>query len=374
MKLAANLDCAQWELLNAILQNLPSAPSTPKLGQIYLNSGDNKVYYWNGTGWADLTASGGGYTHPAATNGAYNPTLSGANVLATFTTDAEGHVDQLSTRLLTLADLGYTGATDANNYVHPTDGVDLGAALTGAVVISDVTVNAEGHVTGFATRSLTAADIGAAIINDALTSGTAETWSIDKIKAEIAAVASGGTNLIGNYDASTNTPDLDTSPSGISKGDMYVVSVDGVFFTEQMRAGDVLIAKQDNPTTLDHWIRAEKNQDIQPATEALAGLARFATEAEVLAGAINNAAVSPVHLQTKLDNLNLVKRFYQTFGDGVSTTFTFTHNFNTKNVVVMLKEGDGQIFADVSTPTVNTVQVSVGAAPASNANNITILA
>jgi hypothetical protein len=47
-------------------------------------------------------------------------------------------------------------------YTHPNDGVDLVAALTGANVISDVNVNALGHVTGFSTRALTPANIGAA--------------------------------------------------------------------------------------------------------------------------------------------------------------------------------------------------------------------
>ena len=51
-------------------------------------------------------------------------------------------------------------ATSANNYTHPSDGVDPGAALTGANVFSDVTVNAAGHVTGSATRAMTLADLG----------------------------------------------------------------------------------------------------------------------------------------------------------------------------------------------------------------------
>ena len=51
-------------------------------------------------------------------------------------------------------------ATSANNYVHPSDGVDPGAALTGASVFSDITVNAAGHVTGSATRALTLATLG----------------------------------------------------------------------------------------------------------------------------------------------------------------------------------------------------------------------
>ena len=73
---------------------------------------------------------------------------------------------------MTLADLGYTGATNANNYTHPTyagDDIDLDTgALTGATVISDldfnITTDTNGHVTdanaAYATRTLTLANLG----------------------------------------------------------------------------------------------------------------------------------------------------------------------------------------------------------------------
>ena len=52
-------------------------------------------------------------------------------------------------------------AISARAYQHPTyTGNDLGAPLTGPKVISDVNVNSFGHVTGFATRNLTLADLG----------------------------------------------------------------------------------------------------------------------------------------------------------------------------------------------------------------------
>lgn len=63
----------------------------------------------------------------------------------------------------------------------------------------------------------------------------------------------------GSYDASTNTPDLDTSPSGIKNGDAYTVSVAGTFYTEGVEVGDVLISSQDNPTLLAHWAKVNKN-------------------------------------------------------------------------------------------------------------------
>ena len=52
------------------------------------------------------------YTHPAYTPRSIN--TSGATVLDTFTSDSIGSVTGIGTRTLTLANLGYTGATDAN--------------------------------------------------------------------------------------------------------------------------------------------------------------------------------------------------------------------------------------------------------------------
>ena len=74
----------------------------------------------------------------------------------------------------------------------------------------------------------------------------------------------GGTHYKGEYNADTNTPDLDTSPSGIMMGDMYTVTVDGTFFTEAVQAGDFLIAEKTDPTLLTDWTVVNKN--IPPYT------------------------------------------------------------------------------------------------------------
>jgi len=69
------------------------------------------------------------YTHPAYTTRSI--TATGAQVLSTFTSDAIGSVTGITVRTLTLANLGYTGATDANNYVHPTGDGNLHVPATG---------------------------------------------------------------------------------------------------------------------------------------------------------------------------------------------------------------------------------------------------
>jgi len=79
----------------------------------------------------------------------------------------------------------------------------------------------------------------------------------------------GGVTLKGDYNANTNSPDLDSSPiSCIKKGDQYVVSVAGSFFTEAIQAGDSIISKQDCPTLLTHWIRVENNLIADPFARA----------------------------------------------------------------------------------------------------------
>lgn len=61
----------------------------------------------------------------------------------------------------TLAGLGFTGDTNANHYTHPSKAWVDKTTLAGAVVISNITVDSLGHPTGWSTRSLTPANIGA---------------------------------------------------------------------------------------------------------------------------------------------------------------------------------------------------------------------
>lgn len=364
-----NIDLTNSQMLRTLLENLTSHPSDAFEGKIYWNTSAKKAYVYSGTAWIDITNI---YNHPV--HAAMNPVLSGANVLASLEVNSLGHVISASTRLLTLADLGYTGDPNANNYTHPTfTGNDLGTPLTGSLVISDVDVNAQGHVTGFQTRNITPADIGAAVINDSLTN-LVNTWSSSKIQQELNNINStiaGALVYIGGYNASTNVPNLDNSPppNSVKKGNTFTVTTAGLFFTEEVQAGDMIIAEIDNPSSLSDYTVVNKNiPDIVDATNTVKGIIRLATQAEVNAGTLNNVAVSPATLVAFYNAQQTASGFKVNIGNGSSLSHDILHNLNTKDVAVELffNASGSTLYAETQRVTLNTVRVLTNVAFGSN--------
>ena len=79
------------------------------------------------------------------------------------------------------------------------------------------------------------------------------------VKDYVDAAVAANVTLKGAYNASTNSPDLDTSPSGVIAGDHYIVSHAGTFFSESLQVGDSIIAKIDSADAFDEWIVVNGN-------------------------------------------------------------------------------------------------------------------
>ena len=144
------------ELQNARIQNLSSAPSSPVAGQIYFNTGDNTLYFYNSTEWIPASGSteviqdligssligGVGLTrtyndtsgettidldNTAVTHGSYGSTA--AKTVA-FTVDQQGRLTAASEQDIQIATSQVTGLQEyiedsVNTVVVAGEGIDV---------------------------------------------------------------------------------------------------------------------------------------------------------------------------------------------------------------------------------------------------------
>jgi hypothetical protein len=120
---------------------------------------------------------------------------------------------------------------------------------------------------------------------------------------------SGALIFQGGYNAATNTPDLDSTPSAaIKQGWTYAVTAAGSFFSETVEDGDLLIAESDSPTALSDWTVVQNNIGIATAgstdggtTKGISGFdsANFTVTAngwaQIKAGGISNAELAETY-------------------------------------------------------------------------------
>lgn len=114
------------------------------------------------------------------------------------------------------------------------------------------------------------------------------------IKAYVDTAVTGGMTHKGGYNASTNTPALDTGSPVLAIGDMYTVTVAGTFFTIELEVGDVLISDVDSSDAADvnDWTIVQTN--LGAASETTPGYIQLATQAEMDTGTDDAKAVTPL--------------------------------------------------------------------------------
>lgn len=356
-KVLVNLDLSKNQILNVALQNLTGPPGSPVTGQIYYNSADKAVYFWDGTQWVnvsgDITAvvAGGGLTG-GGTTGSVTLDVNPDNVTIEVVTDAV-QVKDLGISTGKLADGAVTTIKIGNNQVTFAKFQQIsGLKLIGNT--SGVTANAA-EIDIITSTTLT----GAANTNIATTLA---------VKTYVDSLVSGIGNLEGGWDASAGTFPVGTPTT--KKGDYWYVTVAGTTGGVAFAVGDVIIAKIDNASTTlaSDWIQLEVNRDI--ATETTPGIAEIATQAETNTGTDDSRIVTPLKLSTYIS----ARSFAANVGNGASLSFAVTHAMNSIDVIVMIKDNATleEVFADIVITDANTVTVSFATAPASNAYRVII--
>lgn len=299
-----SLDLNKNEILNTKLQNLASPPAltASDKGFMYWDTVDNLAKFWTGSAWIN----GGGTVTPSN----LNTTLSATQLVVTNTNGTGFTIpaaDTINAGLLTKAQFDKLAgiATGAN----VTDSTSVNAA--GAVMESDfdaytvLVANVDNTptpltVTTNSVLGRIAGNIQAITIDNDLSSVSASDDTLASAKATKAYVDAsivGSLVYQGGYDASTNTPNLDSTPTGIKKGFTYTVTVAGNFFSTLVSVGDMVIAEKDNPTVeADYTVVNKDIPDIVDSSTSAKGLIQLATSAEVTTGSDALKAITPATL------------------------------------------------------------------------------
>lgn len=263
----------------------------------------------------------------------------------------------------------YNGTT-WDEYGTGVGGGDVTAAST--TTFTNKTFDADG--TGNSITNIDTADLASGVLNTSTTLASATDTQIPSalaVKTYADSLVVGLFDDRGNYDASVNTfPASGGSGTAgaVAKGDIWRINVSGTLGAEAVQVGDSVRALQDAPgQTAANWAIMQNNDE--QATTTLAGNTRYATNAEAIAKTVTNAALTPSNLTS------YPQKFAVSFGDATATTFTITHNFNTRDITWTVWDNTTfeARYPQVVATTVNTVTVSgYVTAPAADAFRIVI--
>lgn len=386
-----NINLSDNELQNAKLHVTGTAP-TSATGQIYYDSSLNVARYYDNDGWVRVTDT-------SLTNGTFiNATLSGTNAEKSYAVDLSASGTPSSSTFLRGDN---TWATPINtNTTYDLDSIQVGSDVAITLVGSDATsdpvtlvagtnitltddgsanitidasnpdqtVTLTGEVTGTGTTSITTtvadgvldvANFNASAIVTAaegIESNDNDTTlpTSAAVKDYVDASVVGGLVYQGGYNAATNTPALDATPiAGIKKGWTYTVTADGLFFTEQVRVGDVLIAEIDSPTTLADWTTVQNNIDIASASQI--GIGNVAAGSGVDVSYVNGTAtVSLTAVAARSGSIAIPTSTIYTYPNSITAS-------STNNVLIQLVDSNGEtVCANVQRLDTTTFSVDYG--------------
>jgi hypothetical protein len=412
-----SINLNQNELVKAQIENQPNdaAAGTGVEGQLYYDTTLDVLKVWAGGSWVEV---GGGVisltagTYLTNSGTATDPIINHDNTTRTdsttvetltyggtftaytdVTTNATGHITDAEETTFTMP------ASDDTTYDLTTAPTGTAIRLTDGSNPDDVTISGEGSEVEVTRMSESELRIGLpddVVITDTLEVGDSFTvggdaqfngsvfdigsnTAIDFGNNKIGQVAdptdaqdaatkqyvddSNAGQLVyqGGYNANTNVPNLDDTPTiTINTGFTWTVTADGLFFTEQVRVGDLIIANVDSPTALADWTTVQNNVDLADLTTVGIGNVNAGTGISV-AYSSGTATVTNTDTNTSNTATGTIA-----IGD---LSGTVTHNFGINTIVQTIDSSGNTVYCDVS----RTTTTSVATISTAQAGAITIL-
>jgi len=395
-KFLVSIDLNKNELLNARIQNLGSAPSNPVIGQVYYNSGDNVMYYYNGLSspngpWMPMSASGevvqdivgnlisGGtgltatYNDPAntlsiklndtaVTTGSYGSQTK----IPTFTVDQQGRLTAAG-QVDVATELSITGDTGTTAISLLTEGlaVNGGEGIDVAVTNNAITISGEdASTTNKGVASFDAADFNV----------NAGVVSVKDINLDSQTTGDYVATIVGTAN------EIEVSPNSGHNAAVTIGLPDNVEITGNLQVGGNLnvigTVNSVNTTQInieDNKVKLNSKFTGAPTTDAGIVVERGTeTDVEILWNETNDKWT----LTNNGTNYHAIARKYAETLGASATSYTITHNLGTTDVTVQIFEAASpfaQVEADVKRTSSNTVTVDFAIAPSAGEYKVVVV-
>jgi hypothetical protein len=395
-KFLVSIDLNKNELLNARIQNLGSAPSNPVIGQIYYNSGDNVMYYYNGLAspdgpWQSMSGSqeviqdvigasvegGVGLTrtyvdstgittidldNTAVTTGSYGSQTK----IPTFTVDQQGRLTAAG-QVDVATELAITGDTGNTSISLLTEGLTVngGEGIDVAVTNNAITISGEdASTTNKGVASFDAADFNV----------NAGVVSVKDINLDSQTTGDYVATIVGTAN------EITVSPNSGHNAAVTVGLPDNVEITGNLQVGGNLnvigTVNSVNTTQInieDNKVKLNSNFAGTPTTDAGITVERgLETDVEIL---WNETSDNWTLTNNGTAYHAIARKYAETLGAS-ATSYTITHNLGTTDVTVQIFEAASpfaQVEADVKRTSSNTVTVDFAIAPSAGEYKVVVV-
>jgi len=347
----SSIDLNKNQLQNGVIHVLAANPSNPVEGQIYYNSTDKKLLFFDGTNWID--ASGDIKSVTTTTLGTLaitdpngpNPSIATVTAAVTNGGTALATGDQIFDHVATsIGNVSFTVQGTANE-IEVSGGSNMGDGSTATIglpndvtVTNDLNVGNNLDVTG-----------NAVIDGDLTVSGTTTTVNSNTVNI--------GDSIITLNSDETGAPSQDAGievERGTSPNRSLIWDESAGEWTIQQASG----------TYERIATYADSVEDVIVQETGSSGI----TVTETLSGTDNR--IKTYDLAVNLDDL----RYKADIGDGSTTSIAVSHNLGTLDVIVQLYDNSTYetVYADVVRNSVNQITVSFATAPSAGAIRVLV--
>lgn len=395
-KFLVSIDLNKNELLNARIQNLGTAPSSPVSGQVYFDTSNNTMYYYNGLAspngpWMPMSAS------PEVVQDIVGGLISGGTGLTATYNDPAGTLSvKLNDTAVTTGSYGSqtkipTFTVDQQGRLTAAGQVDVATQLsitgdTGTTAISllteGLTVNGgEGIDVAVTNNAITISGEDASTTNKGIASFDAADFNVNAGVVTVKDINL-DSQTTGDYVATIigTANEVTVSPNSGHNAAVTIGLPDNVEITGNLQVGGNLnvigTVNSVNTTQInieDNKVKLNSTFTGAPTTDAGIVVERGTeTDVEIL---WNETSDKWTLTNNGINYHAITRKYAETLGSS-ATSYTVTHNLGSTDVTVQIFEAAtpfAQVEADVQRSTANAVIINFASAPAAGEYRVVVV-